>query len=51
LEESDLNQEKFKSSIKVLTEEKEELAMVMQLQLFFLLIVFLPFSSDFYLLV
>lgn len=35
LEESDINQEKLKSSVKVLMEEKEELAMVVQLQLFF----------------
>lgn len=35
LEESDINQEKLKSSVEVLMEEKEELAMVVQLQLFF----------------
>ena len=37
LEESNINQEKLKSSIKVLVEEKEELAMVVPLQLFFYL--------------
>ena len=45
LEESDINQEKLKSSVKVLMEEKEELAMVVQLQLFFsfTLLWFFPF--------
>jgi hypothetical protein len=49
LEESDLNQEKFKSSITVLMEEKEELAMVVLLQLFFILGVILPFLGNFFL--